>query len=702
MARLGPLRLLGLAFLPLLLLVACRAPQTAAPAGDFVTDAVKIEVTADGVYRVPLAALQDAGLALDVLQMDNVSLTTASPSFEPTAVPFLIADDSVIFYGRAPHSRYTAVRPYLLQVGAAGEPLATTAVESGATAVTSEVWQSLHLEENRIYTAEARVDETSDVWFWHELRQQESFPVTFTLDAVSDRAATLRLNLWGFTHNPEIENDHDFDLLVNDQLVETVRWDGEGYHTAEITLPPGVLQAGENIILLDNRPEGASFLDIFQVNWLELAFATPATAVADRLTFTLDEKAQVNLTGFNAAPRIFAVGNDTVQLLDGWQGDGGEAQFTVPGGVEIVVVGPEGYRTPPNVAPLRRSNWRGTDNAADLLIITGDELAPALEPLVQARRDEGLSVAVVPVAEIYDAFGLGAASPESIRHFVAYAATTWQTAPRYLLLVGDATTDYLGHLGPVPANTVPSLLVPVRFSGETVSDSRLADVDGDMRPDLAVGRWPVHTSEETADLVRRTLAYEQAIASRRALFAADGTESQFAAMAGQLAADAQLPDDEVAILTGPPASEVAAAWNEGNWLATYIGHGSIGRWGKNDVFDLEAVSSLEAETPPIVLQLTCLTGLFTHPAETSLSEALLSHPQGPVLLVAATSLTLSSHQEPFAAALLQQMQDPAVARIGDAFQAAKLTLDIDQVDGLREISDTFILFGDPSAHIVRP
>ena len=105
--------------------------------------------------------------------------------------------------------------------------------------------------------------------------------------------------------------------------------------------------------------------------------------------------------------------------------------------------------------------------------------------------------------------------------------------------------------------------------------------------------------------------------------------------------------------------------------------------------------------PPIVVQLTCLTGLFTQPEQTSLTELLLNHELGPVLSVAATSLTLSSNQEPFATSLIQNLNDPSVIRMGDAFQAAKLSLDIEN-SGLREISDTFALFGDPSARIIRP
>lgn len=147
---------------------------------------------------------------------------------------------------------------------------------------------------------------------------------------------------------------------------------------------------------------------------------------------------------------------------------------------------------------------------------------------------------------------------------------------------------------------------------------------------------------------------------------------------------------------------MVARWNDGAWLASYIGHGSLAQWGKDNVLTLDAVDKLQNSTPPIVVQLTCLTGLFTQPEQTSLTEVMLNHDNGPVLTVAATSLTLSTSQEPFAAALLAQLNDPAVARIGDAFQAAKLSLPGEASADLREISDTFTLFGDPSAHIVRP
>ncbi|MFN2221633.1 MAG: C25 family cysteine peptidase, partial [Candidatus Promineifilaceae bacterium] len=103
-----------------------------------------------------------------------------------------------------------------------------------------------------------------------------------------------------------------------------------------------------------------------------------------------------------------------------------------------------------------------------------------------------------------------------------------------------------------------------------------------------------------------------------------------------------------------------------------------------------------------VLQLTCLTGLFAHPTIASLAEVMLLGEDGPLSIVAATSLTLSEHQQPFGVAFLKALQDPEVARVGDAFQQAKAQLDLESDNALREISDTFTLFGDPTALIRRP
>lgn len=682
--------------------VSCRPAPPPPPDAAVASDRVKLMVNQDGFVRVAQADLAAAGLEIAAFDAANLQLSQGE-----TAVPFIIDQDALIFYGQAPTDRYTSQRAYVLTSGIAGEKMVETAVSTPASVTAVDaITRTLRLEENLIYKSEARdflenAPADADVWFWQPLRQGNSLPFEFDLPAVTDGSGQIRVQIKGETYNLEVENDHDFDLIVNGQLIGTIRFDGQIYYTGVVDVPAGVLQAGTNTLVLDNKPEGATFLDIMDLNWMAVDYAAPPGAINDELILS-GKNGVLTLTDFSAAPALFDITNpETPQKLTGTSA-AEPLTLAVQTGQTIAAIGPQGYQSA-EILPMRASSLRGADNGADLLIVTTDALAPALEPLVAARQAEGLRVAVVPVAEIYDEFGGGAASPDSISAFVAYAAQNWQApAPRYLFLVGDATSDYQNYLGLAPVNHVPSPMVPVSFSGETVSDARLADIDGDTYPDLAVGRWPVDSITAVESLVTRTLAYESGTAVDLALFAADGTDGSFASMAQRLSEGSRFTESQVSLLTSPSAADVVANWNAGTWLATYIGHGSLAQWGKENIFTLDAVKELQTAMPPIVVQLTCLTGLFTQPDQTSLTEIMLAHEGGPVLTVAATSLTLSASQEPFAAALLSNLQDTAVARIGDAFQNAKLALAASPSADLHEISDTFTLFGDPSAHIVRP
>jgi hypothetical protein len=247
-------------------------------------------------------------------------------------------------------------------------------------------------------------------------------------------------------------------------------------------------------------------------------------------------------------------------------------------------------------------------------------------------------------------------------------------------------------------------MVPVSFGGETVSDSELADVDGDDIPDLAVGRWPVSDPDQVEELVSRTLAYERSKAAEQALFIADSTSQEFNSLNETIIRRSRFQSVNLNNIPGEEFSDLQDSWNDGAWLVFYSGHGSMDRWGKTGILDNTVFKEIrQVKTPPpIVLQLTCLTGYFAHPMEQSLSETMLLQDGGPVLIIGATSLTLSSQQEPFGTNLLKQLANPNVTKIGDAFLQAKAELNIAENSGLRDISDTFGLFGDPSTTIVRP
>ena len=665
---------------------------------------VKIEIQEDGLYRLTLDELQDAGLVIDAI--DAAALRVSK---DGQTLPYYVDENepALIFYGQQSDSRYSRYGTYLLESGLAGEQMGTVPADGPDNPINT-VSQRLHLEQNTLYDGRARYEipeqnELQGPWYWDTIQVQSQLPLSFNLPEVSSETALIRLSLWGATHDSTIENDHDFDVLVNGQQIGTVRFDGESHHQGELAIPGGLLQPGENELILDNAVEGATLVDIMRLDWIDIFYPIAPAAIDDSLSIQ-GISGTVSAVGFSNQPLLFDVTapENPVRLTD-WAYEGNTAVFPIQDSQRLIAVGPDGYLEPVAISNLRANDWRSADNQAELLIVTTEQLAPALAPLVEARATQGIQSAVVPIEAIYDEFGFGQSTPEAITAFAKYTLDNWaEPKPKYLFLVGEATYDYQGFLGAGPQNVVPSLIVPVSYSGETVSDTRLADVDGDFRPDLAVGRWPVDSPEAVTALVERTLAYESGQASERVIFAADGTSPEFSGVSNRVLQESDLDETTAEKLYGATAETLTDSWNQGAWLLTYVGHGSLDRWGQEDVFSSEAVSGLQSSgPPPIVMQLTCLTGFFAHPSISSLSEQMLLNRAGPVLIVSATSLTLSSSQTPFGINLVNELQNPDTLRMGDAVNNAKLTLDASN-QSLREIIDTFGLLGDPSALIVRP
>jgi hypothetical protein len=686
----------------LFLILAVTTCRHSADPGGTSTSALKILVAEDGVYEISQRDLQDHNFNNGELDPAALALTTNG---EP--VPFVIWEERLVFYGQATESRYTSHRAYILTAGEAGLVMDNQAAPLLDGPIQETVPRRLHLEENNFYTSEIPSAAVDGPWFWQPVRNR--FEVQLTLPPIADGSGAVTTNLYGTTHHPEIKNDHSLTLLVNSIPQGELIWEGQNYYTGTMELPAGTLQSGENTLALENIPE--DYLDFSNLNWFAIEYAAPARPAEGLLSFS-GLAGQVAMRGFQTAPLILDIADpDRPEHITGWTYDADMFPLGVNATMHIVAVIPDGLQAPPLIIPQRESTLHDPAQQADLLVITTETLAPGLSDLIAAREAEGLRVVLALVEDIYDGFGFGMEGPNAIHNFIRYTAQEWTApAPRYVLLVGDATTDYHGYLAnrpenPVarPENIVPAPLVPVNFSGETVSDSRLVDVDGDRMPDMAIGRWPVSNLEQVTALVQRTLAYEQGTATSRALFAADGSEREFSRLTRRLIADSEFPANEAEVLSGAVSSEVAANWNDGAWLVVYTGHGSLELWGKEDVFSVAAVGQLSSgETaPPIVLQLTCLSGLFAHPEVNSLSEVMLTHEQGPVLLIGATSLTYSFDQEPFARGLLAGLRNRELPRIGDVFQEAKLSLDISN-EGVREVNDTFILFGDPSARVLRP
>ena len=370
---------------------------------------------------------------------------------------------------------------------------------------------------------------------------------------------------------------------------------------------------------------------------------------------------------------------------------------------------------------------------AEQIIIAHRDFHAALAPLLAAKQRLGLAVQLIEPDALYQRYSWGERDPEAIRAFLAEAAAT-APAPRSALLVGagglrqrDAAQD---ELRLVP----PYLLDGDAELGEIACDSCYArvasfDVRADLRPALAIGRFPAHNVAELAILVAKTVAYleapppgawrQQQIALTDNDLSADGTPDKagpFTPLASQIAT--WLPAYAASRFAYNPARPTAppsyatpaalrraffAAFDNGAALLTYIGHASPWQW---------AAAEPNAEPPylmsiydsqrrnggrlPILLSMSCLSGQWANTVEQSIDERLLLAEGGGV--IASLSPTGSGVNSGHAALL--SAVGPALAEgrsLGEALLRGLAALEASGRN--TELGYSYNLLGDPEVRL---
>jgi hypothetical protein len=353
------------------------------------------------------------------------------------------------------------------------------------------------------------------------------------------------------------------------------------------------------------------------------------------------------------------------------------------------------------------STWHHDSQGADLVIISHEAFLESLAPLKTVREAQGWRVGLVDVADLYDAFNFGHKSPWAIRHFLHHASTAWQTPPRFVLLVGDASFDPRHYLDLDDVDFVPTPFVATAFL-ETASDDALVDFDDDGVPELAVGRLPVQTLEEATTVVAKLVGYAEASAggqwTQEALVVADRQDGfDFTAASDDVAA-ILAPDLTVAELVLDPTDAVSlrrdllTRLNEGKLLVNYIGHGSTEVWAGGELLtSAEARALSNGARLPVVVAMTCLNGFFHDLYTDSLAEALLKAAQGGAVAVWASSgLTAPRGQAVMNQAFVRHLVGEAGRTLGEAIMQAKAAV----TD--RDVQRTWVLLGDPTLRLQSP
>jgi len=537
---------------------------------------------------------------------------------------------------------------------------------------------------------------------------------------------------------------HQVNVSVNNTVVGTVSFFGNEHVVQTFIVPASQLLEGNNSIKFDHGFGN----DTSIVDYLTLTYQHTYQAFNDSLRFTARLAQTLQVDGFSTPNvQLLDISDPTavrVTQLVGTASGLGYAITVPPAGPRkgqrprigppesqvprLMYALPQGqFETPAGFSlnqpsTLNQPSAQDASNSADLLILSYKDFIPSLQPLVNRRMSEGLTVKVVDIEDVYDEFSYGAHDHHAIKDLLLRATAVWTKAPRYLLLAGDASEDprnYEGFAGG-GGDLVPTNLVDTLF-GEACSDDILADFDGDGIAEIPVGRLPAASVTEANQMVSKIVNFSKATVPQTALLVADDNQDppyyfDFRIASDQIAAllpasltiqkvyrSAQGPFGDPVFPTCTARANMINAMNQGVALVNYSGHGNVNVWagsctGNPSVpfFQSPDAHGLTNGTNhlPLVIVANCLNGQFNIPPLESLAEGFIKNPNGGgVAVYASSGETIPDGQQQMNIKLYQTLFGAQSMALGDVTKLAKAaTNDMD-------VRHTWILLGDPSMKI---
>ncbi|MGC9333968.1 MAG: C25 family cysteine peptidase, partial [Anaerolineae bacterium] len=704
----------------------------------------RVKVREDGLYEITYAELLAAGLPVDTslptstFQLFTLGSEVAIHVRDVDGDGVFDTEDSLLFFGQAVASKYTADNVYWLTHGQ-GPGLRMTSRDGTPGDDTTPVYYAAQreMEGNAYYVQKAPGDDGLERWFWNFIYtnnpDHQSWSHTFSLAAPysGDDAATLTVVLLGYLENT-ISPDHHVIISLNGTQLADVWWDGITWQTVEMSIPQGLLVAGTNTLQINCPNDTGVGYDLLYIDRAELDFANTFVAEGDVLPFRYAETGTWKFAvggfardevviGYDVTDPSAVVRIDGIEVVKGQNEYVAQFQDEVSTPTDYWVMADTTYRTVQAIEQDTPSNLRSLANGADHIIITHKDFWAEVEPLRTLRASQGRAM-MVDVQDVYDEFGYGLGEPAAIHDFLAYAYGNWEApAPSFVVLVGDGHYDPKNYAYTRVSYIHPYLAAADPWLVETAADNRYVTlVGGDLLPDMMLGRLAVNSAAQAQALVGKIVAYEQSPVpgdwTEQVLAVADNTDSggNFAAMSDDLLSCC-LPADYQAekvyyLVTHATVSDTRTAIlggiNAGKLIVNYIGHGAHNLWASEGLFMATDVDGLtNGGKLPVVLPMTCYDGFYHYPHlpeynRDALAEVVTrADGKGAVASWSPTGLGVATGHDYLNRGFYEALFYDGVQTVGEATAAGKFALWTSGTT--QELLDTYLLFGDPGTVVPR-
>lgn len=402
-----------------------------------------------------------------------------------------------------------------------------------------------------------------------------------------------------------------------------------------------------------------------------------------------------------------------------------------------------------NNEKITNQNLRGLSNI-DYVILTHPKFITSARRLEKLHStNNSLKTVILYPEQIYNEFSSGKQDPTAIRDFMKMLydkATTPEALPKYLLLLGDGSYDNKNRIDKntnyIPTYQSGESLHPV-YSYVTDDYYGLLDdhegVNGGGALDIGIGRFPVQTEEQAAqmtDKIERYMIGDNSLNNTGACNSSLGVKrmsdwrNRICLVADDEDGNLHLSDAEMlskyidtthrvynihkiyldAYLQestpgGQRYPEANKAINDivgrGTLIMNYTGHGGELGWAHERVLGVDDIKKWDnTNNMPLFVTATCEFTRFDDPERTSAGEYVFLNPDGGgIALFTTTRIAFSfsnfSFNNAFYKTVFKKVNDN-YQRIGEIFRKSKVH------SGSLASNRNVILIGDPALMLAYP
>jgi hypothetical protein len=704
---------------------------------------LNLKILSDGIYRVTYADILNQGIDLTGVDVSNISIVQNGVN-----VPIKIESNNqsifnnnsyIEFVAKSGNSLYQKGNIYSI-ILSSNSLISDSPVNPGENQpVVAYYLQTDIYAENNDYSFGAPIN---DPWFAKRMLaigSEATETLNFDLNnLVTQGNVKIEMNIWGGTDYLQ-SPDHHVLYSLNTDTIDDFWFDGIVSDIRQYDIDSSKFINGQQSIKVSLPNDTNTAADVIHIESWKVTYPRAFVLSNKQLDFesiiaAANNGADIIFTnGFENAINNFSVSNANnetyviykensdgqieavTSLLSGNCGastsSNCQINFSLENATAHVYISAESeIKTPEFSLPVILTDIN--QGSANYLIISHpDFIGQELDKFITLKQ-QNFVVKVVDVEQIYAQYGFGNVSADSIAQYIQFAQQSM--AVENILLVGGDTYDYKNYLGLNSVSFIPTLY---GSTDDLITfapiDAKYADTDGDNVPDINIGRFPVRTVEELANLGLKIKNYTNKTYAKTAVFAADkfdiSNAYSFKADAETLIAllpqqwqnnigasnRAFVDDDGVALAKAKITDNI----NQGIALTSFIGHSGPRDWSFSRMFSASDANALiNSDSPTLVTQWGCWNTYFVSPTEDTMAHAfMLNQNGGAASVLGASTLTQAEHEKGLAQLVLTFLTHDEMT-LGDAVTQAKRIYAQTNPDA-RDVILGWNILGDPGLRL---